>query len=286
MRFPQHLQSLGKAALRHLVYSNVYIALLATAALWQSSLLLEAALPWSLIGLVFFATLAHYNLDRLLEYRHFASSKQARLQWLGQRKKALLLFTLVAALAAAYFLSLQTTAVVRWVALLVLVAIAYSFFFSGVKKQGKLAALGALKPLLIGFVWMGMGPGLLLVALKSPVANHWPWLLGHALFISALCLPFDYRDREQDREKGILSLALRLPNAAFGRVLLGLLLVHWGLFNLSFPAYALWLLPVTAFAMWLGLHSLNRNKEWLYVFGIDGLIGLQVICIALQHYWR
>lgn len=137
MRFPQHLQSLGKAALWHLVYSNVYIALLATAALWQSSLLLEAALPWSLIGLVFFATLAHYNLDRLLEYRHFASNKQARLQWLGQRKKALVVFTLLAVLAATYFLSLQTTAVVRWVALLVLVAIAYSFFFSGVKKTGQ-----------------------------------------------------------------------------------------------------------------------------------------------------
>lgn len=285
MRFPQHLQSLGTAALRHLVYSNVYIALLATASLWQSSLLLDAALPWPLIGLVFFATLAHYNLDRLLEYQHFAASKQARLNWLGQRKMALLLFTLVAALAAAYFLSLQTTAVVRWVALLVIVALGYSLFFSGLKNQRELAWLGALKPLLIGFVWMGMGPGLLLVVLQLPLSEHWVWLLSQVLFIGALCLPFDYRDREQDREKGIQSLALRLPNAAFGRLLLGLLLVHWGLFNLSFPGYSLWLLPTTAFTMWLGLRSLNRNKEWLYVFGIDGLIGLQAICIALQHFW-
>ena len=286
MRFSEHLQSLGKTALQHLVYSNVYIALLAIAALWQSSLLLETTLPWPLIGLVFFATLAHYNLDRLLEYQHFSASTQTRLQWLGQRNKALVVFTLLAVLATTYFLSLQTTAVVRWVALLVLLALAYSLFFSGIKKQRKLAALGALKPLLIGFVWMGMGPGLLLVALQSPVANHWPWLLSNVLFFSALYLPFDYRDRDQDHEKGIQTLALRLPNVAYGRVLLALLLVHWALFNFSFPAYALWLLPTTAFAMWLSLHSLNRNKEWLYIFGIDGLIGLQAICIDLQHYWR
>lgn len=67
--------------------------------------------------------------------------------------------------------------------------------------------------------------------------------------------------------------------------MLALLLLHWVLFNFSYPQYALLLLPVTAFSMWLSLYSLRRNKEWLYVFGIDGLIGLQALTIALQHFW-
>jgi len=286
MRFPKYLQSLTSAAVRHLVYSNLWIALLATASLWQAALLLEADPPAHLFALVFFATLAHYNLDRLLEYQHFANSKQLRLQWLGQRKKALLIFTLLSGAAAAYFLSLQTTSVIRWVALLVLVALSYSLFFSGFKKHFVLRWLGSLKPLLIGFVWMGMGAALLLIHLQLPLTEHGPWLLSNTLFIAALCLPFDWRDREQDHQKGTQSLALLLPKAIFSRLLLGLLLVHWGLFSFSFPVYANLLLPVTAFSMWLCLHSLNRNKEWLYVFGIDGLIGLQAITIALQHYWH
>ncbi len=282
MRLSQHMQSLATAALRHLVYSNVWIALLASASLWQASVLLGTELPWSLVGLVFFATLSHYNLDRLLEYQQFANSPQVRLQWLQRRKGALVLFTLLSGAGAAYILSLQSTAVIRWVALLVIVALGYSLFFGGFKKQGILPWLGALKPILIGFVWMGMGPGLLLVHLHEPLTNHLTWLLSQLLFIAALCLPFDWRDRVQDQQKDIQSLALLLSQQNFGRLILALLLLHWVLFNFSFPSFSLLLLPGTAFAMWLCLYSLRRDKEWLYVFGIDGLIGLQALSIGLQ----
>jgi hypothetical protein len=283
MRFSQHLQSLAKASLRHLVYSNVYIALLAVAALWQASVLLQTTLSGPLIGLVFFATLAHYNLDRLLEYQQFAKSTQVRLQWLQQRKGALALFTGLSGAAAAYCLSLQTTAVIRWVALLVMVAVGYSLFFGGFKKQGVLSWAGIFKPLLIGFVWMGMGPALLLIHLQEPLTTQLPWLLSQLLFIAALCLPFDWRDRQQDQQKDIQSLALLLSERHFGWLILALLLLHWVLFNFSFPAFAMLLLPGTAFSMGLCLYSLRRKKEWLYVFGIDGLIGLQAISIGLQH---
>lgn len=285
MRFPKYLQSLTAAALRHLVYSNVWIALLATASLWQSSLLLQAALPWRLIALVFFATLAHYNLDRLLEYQQFANSQQDRLQWLRARTKTLLLFTLLAGAAAAYCLSIQNTAVIRWVALLVIVALGYSLFFSGNKNSGAPGWLGALKPLIIGFVWMGMGPALLLIELQLPLTAHLPWLGSQLLFIAALCLPFDWRDKEQDQQKAIRNLAYLLSKRTFGRLILILFLLYWALFNFSYPQYSLLLLPGTAFSMWLSLYSLRRNKEWLYVFGIDGLIGLQALTIALQHFW-
>jgi 1,4-dihydroxy-2-naphthoate octaprenyltransferase len=278
MRFSKNLQSLA----RHFFYGNVWIAMMSVAAMWQASMLLKLKASPDLFLLMFFATLSHYNIDRLLEHKHYSNSIQVRHKWLSDRKTPLLFFSLLPGLLAALLLIRLPIACILWVGVLAFFAMMYSLPVTWKGLKLSFRQWGISKPLLIGLVWSGMSAGLLLVYHQQSMLPHLSYLLGYWFFISALCLPFDWRDRVQDHAAEINTLALRLQPKrllVLQALLLGfsgLLIQYW----FPKPFWSLWL--VLLGTLLISHQAMHHDGEYWYLFGIDGLIGLLAFASYLE----
>lgn len=134
------------------------------------------------------------------------------------------------------------------------------------------------------------------VTVFLPLAPSWrTWELQHYFYgmhrfflIYAICILFDYRDREADRREGIRSLVTGLPDAGIHRLYNGVLLVTvatgiaclqggWEVFSilaLMVPAGIL----LTQFRV-----AQRQHADLYYYFFLDGLMALSGI-IFLAYY--
>jgi 4-hydroxybenzoate polyprenyltransferase len=173
--------------------------------IWQTTrLLTDSPLSGRLAAFAFFSTICSYNFHWWLTPENATPSYRVR--W-TQRHKALqfILYLAGAIGAVIYFFSLRQ----HWLALCLgaLLTFLYSApklpqaFFSGLKK----IAVG--KTIFLALVWM-------YVTTMLPVfIAHAAWTETCTLYainrfglIYAICIIFDYRDREDDRSQGIKSL--------------------------------------------------------------------------------
>lgn len=280
MRFQFHLQSIVSFAFAFLIFGNLWIALMSLAALWQASLLLHLAVPEELYQLSFSATFAYYNLDRLIEKKPAGVLIQNRHIWLKKYAKALFTLSIGSGLWAGYVLYSLPVLVQLLLCGLVVIAILYSIALPLGKKKWSLKQTGLLKPLLIAFVWTCMSFTLLLVYHESNILIHWPLFIGYGGFITALCLPFDYRDRFIDNKNSMATLGRTgTPRGITGVIGIFLSMQLLLLLFTSHYQLAVFLLPVQLLSSYVCSKSMQHEKEWMYSFGIDGLIlGQALFC--------
>jgi 4-hydroxybenzoate polyprenyltransferase len=258
------------------LFSSLYIALCAVLMVDQTSrLLIGVRSPLDLDGFIFFSTICSYNFHWYLTPHSVAVSR--RVQW-TQGHKTLHQVLYLAGAAGAVFTFFQLRAF--WPAL------CFGAFLTFLYTAPKLPQtwFAALKKIAIGktvfltLVWTYVTTVLPLVV------AHAPWTAACTLFalsrftlIYAICILFDYRDREDDKEEGIRSLITYLNergiDIAFYVCLAGFAGCTIALIGYHYPAFLILLLLIPGVIVGvLYRHAKRDFSDYLYYFVLDGLM--------------
>jgi hypothetical protein len=275
------------------IFSSLYIALCAVLMIWQTDRLLTGSFPSGrLAAFVFFSTICSYNFHWWLTPA--SAELSYRVRWTQLHKALHFILCLAGAVGAiVYFFSLRQ----HWLALCF--GAFLTFLYSAPKlpqpifKDLKKIAVG--KTLFLSLVWM-------YVTTMLPVfIAHAPWTTACTLYalnrfflIYAICILFDYRDREDDRSEGIRSLITYLHesgiDALFFISLIGFAASGIGLFAaagsrpsgspvsgsplpVDHPVLALIILLIPGIIVAALYKSAKKNpSDYLYYFVLDGLM--------------
>jgi 4-hydroxybenzoate polyprenyltransferase len=224
---------------------------------------------------VFFSTLCSYNFHWYLSAD--AASENARVRWTQQHKTLHLVLTAIGALVSVYYFF---HFIDHWfwlggAALL-------TFLYSAPKLQyGPFAWLSRIaigKTIFLAFVWT-------YVTTFLPIAidNH-HWHAATALFcgsrfflIYAICIIFDYRDRDYDKKAGIRSMITyfneRGINTLFALSLAAFTVCTVLLYFHELSALTIVLLLIPG-ALTAALYPVAKKNfsDYLYYFILDGLM--------------
>lgn len=263
-----------------IIFSSIYIAICAVLMTWQTNDILQLRYDsLNYYGFVFFSTICSYNFHWYLTTGSPGHSE--RILW-GQRQRILQLIGCIAGAAGAlwFFIPLIT----HW--LPVSGAVLLTFLYSAPKVPHKtfrwLSRIAVGKTIFLTFVWTYVTTLLPALIAGNTDALETLYLTGHRFFlIYAICILFDHRDREQDKEQGIRSLITWLPDAQLDKLYYGSVLLA-GVFALllapSIPLIVLFslLLPVAITAM-IKRYAQEHNSDYVYYFFLDGLMMISAL---------
>lgn len=224
---------------------------------------------------VFFSTLCSYNFHWYLSAD--ATSENARVRWTQHHKILHLVLTAIGALVSTwYFFHF----IHHWFWLGG--AVLLTFLYSAPKLQfGPFAWLRKIaigKTLFLAFVWM-------YVTTFLPVAldgQHWNgaallFCLSRFLLIYAICIIFDYRDRDYDKQAGIRSMITYFNERGitnlFAFSLAGFAVSTVLLLFYGFSALTIVLLLIPGIIV-AALYPIAKKNfsDYLYYFVLDGLM--------------
>lgn len=258
------------------IFSSLFIAICAVIMTLQTTQLFN--LDYNVrhyAAFVFFSTICSYNFHWYLTPESYM--EHSRADWTRQNRLLHLLLFFVGMIGAAwYFFSF----VHAWFWLSV--AVVLTFLYSAPKLPytpfSWLKKIAVGKTLFLALVWMYVttGPPLILGATE--------WKLSHLLFacsrfflIYAICILFDYRDREADKKDGIRSMITYFSEKGidalfFGSLLLFLVTTAALYFN-GFSLLIVLSLLVPGIIVALLYNTAKRNfSDYLYYFVLDGLM--------------
>lgn len=269
----------------YFVFSSLYIAICAVLMTWQTSqLLLGSPPPVRLLGFVFFSTMCSYNFHWYLTPRSSAPSR--RVHWTHHHKALHFVLYLTGLVGAAvYFCYL-----LPW-----FVAICFAgfltFLYSAPKvphplfKQLREIAVG--KTIFLSFVWVYVTTVLPVIVARVP------WNLSFVLFtagrfflIYAICIVFDYRDREDDKIQGIRSMITILNEKGIDRLFWISLILFFGcnfaLTAYHYPAFYIFLLIIPGLIL-AGLYRPAKQNfsDDLYYIVLDGLMAFSSLLMLV-----
>jgi len=272
-----------------ILYSNVFIAFAGAAltAATTDHLVGPAASGWRAPAFVFVATVIVYNLDRLVGGSGAEDDVDAthRHEWIGDYQRVLwgiVVVSAVVGLGLAWHLPWRAWWVLAPLGVLA-TGYAVPLYIPGVGVR-RLKEIPGLKMALVVIVWAG-ATVLFPAACFDVLKREGTWLHAglRALFIFALTLPFDVRDRERDRRVGIRTIphligaanTTRLAVAAmFGFGLVSLLSLGWSIDALGWPYLG------TAAVSTAVLAAADEDRSEAYFVGaIDGMILLHAAAI-------
>lgn len=264
---------------RFFIYSNLFIAGCAVLMVHQTyDLLLNDTPPATVVLFIFFATICSYSFHWWLTPA-VSATPSPREQWLNQNKNIhlALFFIGFAGVAASSFFLLAHW---HWLLLSALITFLYTAPKIPHPLFRSLRKVALAKTIFLAFVWM-------YVTTILPIEiNDKPWQSGYTAFaasrfflIYAICILFDYRDREHDRRIGIRSLITWLSYRNITFLFAGSLLVyaiftcvllHYGFSGL---VVGLLLMPGAVTAL-LYRYASKNFSDMLYYFVLDGLMAL------------
>jgi len=243
---------------------------------YQTSHLFFHSKPqFSLTAFVFFSTICSYNFHWYLTPYSLTSS--VRSKWTQQHKQFHLFFYILGLTGSLiYFFMLRT----HWMALTF--AAFVTFLYSAPKlpqtffKELKNIAIG--KTIFLAFVWMFVTTMLPVFVEGRPLKmEYFLFACSRFFLIYSICIIFDFRDREDDKNDGIKSLVTYLNEKGINRLfVISLILflaattsLHW--FQYSPAAIIVLLLPGIITAA-LYSYAKKNFSDYLYCFVLDGMM--------------
>ena len=240
-----------------------------------SQFILHVPVSFNLVAFVFFSTVCSYNFHWYLTPSSVKLSE--RILW-AQRYKGLHLVLYFIGLAGSiyFFFTIRE----HWMSLAfgAFVTFLYSApklplpFFTDLKK----IAIG--KTIFLAFVWMYVTTALpIFVAGKSWQPDYFFFAAGRFFLIYAICIIFDYRDRDDDRHDGIRSMITyfneRGINILFFLSIMLFTISTLALLAYNYTVYAILILliPGLITATLYGYAKKNFS-DYLYYFVLDGLM--------------
>ncbi len=274
-----------KRSLSLFVYSNLFIAVCSVLMVYQTCQLLLIHSPsTNLLLFVFFSTICSYSFHWYLTADSIIPSP--RVEW-TQRNRTIILALFIIGLAGAIVFFILLIKFWFWLLLATVITFLYSApkiphpWFRALRK----VALG--KTIFLAMVWMYV------TTILPIVISNQPWRTDFTLFVIsrfflvyAICILFDYRDREDDKAAGIRSLITYLSAKGITRLFVFSLLI-FAIATVGLLYYyqspltvALLLVPgiITA-----ALYNYARNNfhDLLYYFVLDGLMALSAILMLV-----
>jgi 4-hydroxybenzoate polyprenyltransferase len=258
------------------LFSSLYISLCAVVMVYQTNYLLFHSAPcFSLSAFVFLSTICSYNFHWYLT--PYSATSSARAQWTQKHKVLhLILYLTGVAGSGVYFFVFRQ----HWMALAFVAFV--TFLYSAPKlpqtffKQLKQIAIG--KTIFLAFVWMYVTSMLpIFIANKHWETDYLLFACSRFFLIYSICIIFDYRDREDDRNDGIRSMITFLNEKGISILfIISLMLfsfftitLYW--FQYSLLTIIILLLPGIIVAS-LYNYSKKNFSDYLYYFVLDGMM--------------
>ncbi|MDB5196586.1 MAG: hypothetical protein JWP88_957 [Flaviaesturariibacter sp.] len=273
-----------KKAVNFFLFTSLYIAVCAALMAYQTFLLFHYPVQYKLVGFIFFGTICSYNFHWYLTPALAGGS--VKTQWSAQNRSLHLALLLIGLLGAAWF---GWQLIDRWYWLLLTAFV--TFLYSAPKIPFKpfisLRKIAIGKTVFLALAWTHI-PFILPLLFSTSIWSNAAYLFVFNRFylIYAICIVFDYRDREADRHEGIRSMVTHLPDTAVNRLFWGALFVFFASSCLSyFQGLNLWqvsllLLPGIILA---GLYSYSKrhSSDYYYYFVLDGLMMLSSLLLLI-----
>jgi 4-hydroxybenzoate polyprenyltransferase len=270
------------------LFSQLFIAAGAAAQTAFTYQLIGQAIDLHVVALVFFATLALYNLSMVLSNPgKKPSSLLKRVQWMSKHQHLCSSFTLIGGLSTlclSFFISATALVVL---ASLALISIAYSLPlvpFRG--ERVSLRNIPGLKLILIALVWALSTTLLPLVNSTTTlsVPSLWMLLTQRILFFMAIAIPFDVRDIYQDSIYSLKTIAVALgkqKSQYVAHLSLALSSATWWYLSAYSATLLIPIIIVWGVAAWC-IQTADKQKELFYFIVLDGLLFLAPALLAIR----
>ena len=235
---------------------------------------------------VFFSTICSYNFHWYLTPVNAAET--IRSKWTRQHKWLHILLIVVGIAGSVLYLIYFFE---HW--LWLGIAATLTFLYSAPKLPskffGQLKKIAVGKTIFLSFVWTYVTSVLPVI-----VANE-SWQMQHLLFcasrfflIYAICIIFDYRDREQDKKDGIKSMITyfndRGIDALFYASVFLFMITTFALIFFNFHLLVIIALLIPGIIV-LGIYKLAKKNfsDYLYYFVLDGLMMFSALFTSFIH---
>ena len=267
------------------VFSSLYVAICAVLMIWQTSrLLLDAPPSIHLLGFAFFATICSYNFHWYLTPR--SASPSRRVHWTHHHKRLHIVLYLIGAIGSiAFFFHLtEFMLAIGFAALL-------TFLYSAPKLPQRifrrLRSFAIGKTFFLTFVWVYVTAVLPVIVAGASWNGSFYWYIASRFFlIYACCLIFDFRDREDDRTHGIVSMVTLLSERNIDWLfIISMILFFFTSIALSwyyFPAFYIILLLIPGVILAALYPETKRNySDYLYYVVLDGIVMLSGLLMLM-----
>ncbi len=266
------------------LFSSIYISLCSVLMTWQTSHVLHLPVSYDFFWFVFFASNCSYNFHWFLTPQ--SQKSPDRVKWTHDHRNTHLLFYFAGVIGSiVFFIKLRH----HWVALLFATFI--TFLYSAPKiplpyfRFLKQVAIG--KTTFLTMVWTFV-TAIMPVFIAGEHFNHQMKLFAASRFflIYGICILFDYRDRDDDKEEGIRSMITYFDEQGVNRLfifsLIAFVIFTLGLLftGLSLISVLVILLPGIVLAI-LYPYAKRNFSDYLYYFVLDGLMMLSGLLMLI-----
>lgn len=254
-----------------LAYGNLWISLGAVALALHSYLIFNWEINFPFLLMVFFATLASYNFQRVIRLPHINNERHL---WVFQQKNVLWVIVVISLLIATFlFLSIYSWKDVLYISPLLLIGALYALKFTKLTGDGKaLRDLPFIKIILISISWASVAV-LLPAYLNEGFTNQvWQIFAITILYIIGITIPFDIRDLRYDQEEQMT--IPQLFGVQNSKIIAGLLVAVAGLLHVVwFPGiwYVVFVHLISIFVIAL---TSEKRSELFFLLVVDGLLFL------------
>lgn len=175
-----------------------------------------------------------------------------------------------------------------------IIALTYTFNILPFPEIKKLRRIGWLKPFIIGFVWSGVVSVYPIIFYQLQVGSNQPFfalpsgwlLLKNFMFISTLCIMFDVKDYEHDKQEDIKTFAVQLGiQKTISFIIIPLIIMGITAFILYNQQYKIQSVPsaiinlIPYLLLLITAYSLRKKKSIIYYLSvIDGLMIVKAVC--------
>ncbi len=269
------------------LFTSFFIACCAVMMVYQTyTLVIVQPVNFYFSAFVFFSTVCSYNFHWFLTPHSVKPS--IRLQWAINHKYyhfILFLIGMTGAIVFFYFL------IEHWVYLGI--AVLLSFLYSAPKIA--LSPFQWLKRIAIGKTIFLAAAWTYVTAVLPIIIENIAWTqiailfcIGQFFFIYAICILFDYRDKDDDKAEGIRSMITYFNEQGINRLFWSSLLIFLSLALLLKLSGFLWITIIIMSFPGLLLASLynfvkKNYSDYLYFFVLDGLMMLSGLLLWLMN---
>jgi 4-hydroxybenzoate polyprenyltransferase len=277
-----------------LINTNLLIAIAAVCLTFETQLIFNFDLgihPYLFI--VFFATLFEYNLHKLLTLLFSKNAlKLEKHEWLRNHKRFFYFIVTCSCIGLALSVLFATKEVLKGLAPLALLTVFYTIPFIRIKNRSlKLRDIPVFKTALIALIW-AVSTAMLPIWQSQESLNIQRIILlmiERFLFVFAICVPFDIRDMEADRQSGLKTLPLMIGSQkswSFAIYCMYAILPFLFFHYLPLKAWDILLsMLISTFVVVYFLKSEKVRNLRHYHYGVlDGSMILQFVIVFVLHF--
>lgn len=270
-----------------IVFSNLFIALCAV--LMTQGTIVEfnlQQLPHNFLAFIFFSTLSSYSIHWYLTNAEVEITA-SRTQWLKQHKKLHALFFILS-VAGTFIFALSLLRYWIYIIPAVLLTLMYTAPKFPLPIFQKLQKYILGKTILLAAMWTYVTAVLPLFILQVDFKLlHYLFVLNRFVLLFAICILFDIRDRQYDKQTGIKSLVTILPlekiKIIFTIQILINLITSFVLYTYSQEITTFIFLSAPAIITYfLYPIAVKSKNDYLFYFILDGLMALTSVLYFMK----